>query len=389
MENQTDRQDSIVNRILDGSVRIETEKEFHNILKIFPNEPKIHRAFADMLSHKKSMDAAAASYEKSVDLFIDSGRILSAIVAKILKWRIQRPVPNEGRIFHSAIHGCKIEDRPLNRFLSGLTYPEFVPLMMKMVLCRFAAGTVIKKPGDIENAVFFIVNGAVSEASRPQGATSQDADARQQKDLTENEFFGNIYPFGAENIAQEEVRAITGVELIKISKIDLMNICRKCPELELKLSDLYKSRIDGQDNGTGQTVRKTLRHQIPTRVVMKVFGGEKASGPLSVEGFADDISLGGACVVLGAKYWTGSADQMVDKNAKLEIVLSNAANRLMILGKIVWGRHISLEGKTSAAVGVQFLEMTDHDRQLLNDYCNGSEGEQNLIWSLWESMVKK
>jgi hypothetical protein len=39
-------------------------------------------------------------------------------------------------------------------------------------------------------------------------------------------------------------------------------------------------------------------------------------------------------------------------------------------------------------VGIQFKEMSDEDRSVLDQYCFGSAGEQNLIWSLWESYVK-
>jgi len=121
---------------------------------------------------------------------------------------------------------------------------------------------------------------------------------------------------------------------------------------------------------------------------MKVFEITAGGAPLQIEGFADDISSGGACVVIREQYRFGPPDVMVGKNVKLEVVLSNAAVHLTILGRIVWGKDIFLEGKKSVAVGVRFTEMTDNDRELLHDYCSGSEGEQNLIWSLWESMVK-
>jgi len=145
------RQDSIVNRISDGSVNIESEQEFDNLLKIFPNEPSLHRALADLLVKKNSREAADDAYEQSVALFMDTGRILPAIVAKILKWRIVRPCDEEGRDFHRLVCDCKVMDTPLNRFLSGLSYHEFVSLLLKMVPCRFLADTIIKRPGDIEN----------------------------------------------------------------------------------------------------------------------------------------------------------------------------------------------------------------------------------------------
>ncbi|MBW2592459.1 MAG: PilZ domain-containing protein, partial [Deltaproteobacteria bacterium] len=151
---------------------------------------------------------------------------------------------------------------------------------------------------------------------------------------------------------------------------------------------LYRWRDESDDECETQVIRKTVRYQLPTRVYMKVFEATAGSRPLLIEGFADDISSGGACVVIGEQYRFGHPSAMVDKNVKLEVVLSNAAVRLTILGRIVWGKGIYLEGKKSVALGVRFTEMTDNDRELLQEFCSGSEGEQNLIWSLWESMVK-
>ncbi|RLC30713.1 MAG: hypothetical protein DRH32_05315, partial [Deltaproteobacteria bacterium] len=124
MKKHSGRQDSIVNRIVDGSVNIESEKEFENLLEIFPNEPSLHRAFADLLVKNNSREAADDAYEQSVAFFIDTGRILPAIVAQILKWRIARPLNKEGRNFYALVRDCKFVNKPLNRFLSGLSYHE-------------------------------------------------------------------------------------------------------------------------------------------------------------------------------------------------------------------------------------------------------------------------
>ncbi len=388
MKKNPGRQDSIVNRIIDGSVNIESEKEFENLLNIFPNEPSLHRALADLLVKNNSKEAADDAYEQSVELFIDTGRILPAVVSKILKWRIARPVDNEGRDFYARVRDCKSLDKPLNRFFTGLSYQEFVSILLKMVPCRFPADTIIKRPGDIENYLYFVVSGAVSESSLPRANMSSESKGRHQVDLTESEFFGNIYPFEQEKVSHTQVKTITNVEVVKISKPDLIKICRKYSELGFKIDNLYTWRNESDEKGATQVIRKTVRHQLPTRVYMKVFEITAGGAPLQIEGFADDISSGGACVVIREQYRFGPPDVMVGKNVKLEVVLSNAAVHLTILGRIVWGKDIFLEGKKSVAVGVRFTEMTDNDRELLHDYCSGSEGEQNLIWSLWESMVK-
>jgi hypothetical protein len=39
-------------------------------------------------------------------------------------------------------------------------------------------------------------------------------------------------------------------------------------------------------------------------------------------------------------------------------------------------------------VGIQFDSLVTNDRELLAEYCAGGVGEQNLLWSLWNSMVR-
>ncbi|MBW2406321.1 MAG: hypothetical protein JRF17_03045 [Deltaproteobacteria bacterium] len=41
------RQDSVVNRIIDGSITIDSVEEFEDLLKAFPKDPRLRRVFAD------------------------------------------------------------------------------------------------------------------------------------------------------------------------------------------------------------------------------------------------------------------------------------------------------------------------------------------------------
>ncbi len=99
--------------------------------------------------------------------------------------------------------------------------------------------------------------------------------------------------------------------------------------------------------------------------------------------------MGGACVVLGPKYKTGHPGKLTGSSVKVKIGLPIAAVNLFILGNIVWSKAVSIEGKTMIVVGIQFEEMTETDRKLLKDYHYGSEGEQNLIWTLWDTYMEK
>jgi len=54
MNDQLDKQSSIVSRIIDGSITIDSVAELENLLKAFPNNPWLHKVFADLLKRDKS-----------------------------------------------------------------------------------------------------------------------------------------------------------------------------------------------------------------------------------------------------------------------------------------------------------------------------------------------
>lgn len=389
MSDQLETQSSIVKRIIDGSLTIDSVGEFENLLKVFPNDPGLHRAFADLLVRHKSFDAAVDAYRAAAKHFIEAGMGLQAMVSKISEWRVVRPSHQEGKAFHVSLCKGIAEDTPVQRFLSKMTYPEMVAFMVKLVRIRVRAGRVLKKFGDVHNDMYFVVSGALKETTSQPLEEGEKVHNKTAADLVENDFFGDIYPFDGDRVSQSDVETITRAELVKISKPRLMMVCEKYPHVEHLVDELYKTRSEASVELSSPTVRKTARHQLPTKVSMKVFREEIGKTPVFLNGFTDDISLGGACIILGATYQTGPSGDMVGRKVKIEMGLPSAAVKLHILGTIVWSKEVSHEGKTSTVVGIKFEEMTDPDRELLEEYCHGSDGEQNLIWSLWESLVKK
>ena len=108
---------------------------------------------------------------------------------------------------------------------------------------------------------------------------------------------------------------------------------------------------------------------------------------MDFSGFTENISLGGASVVLGANYDTDYFGSLVGKKAQIQIYLAIAFVSLSISGTSVWSKEISIEGKKSEMLGIQFEKLTDKDRRLLQGYHYGYEKEQDLIWSLQDSLM--
>jgi len=388
VRNETRSEDTIAKRIIEGSLTFDSVEDFKNTLAIFPNNPGIHRAYGDMLAGTKSFASAAKAYRKACRLFVDQGMLLQAIVAKILEWRLVRPSHETARDFHAALRHIESEDLPLKQFFTQMTYPEMIAFMMKLVRVRLPARKPVKVLGAPEDHLYFVVSGALKETQYPAGKDNPSSSETKEVDLVENQIFGNTYPFDQSKRSESDVATVTISELVKISVERMREICKQHPNMEDRLKTLYEETEGSKNEDAGPTVRKATRHQLPTKARMKVFPESGTGSPLVFDGFTEDISGGGACFVLKDTYRSGPPAELVGANVKLEVNLPNAEEKLSILGNIVWGKEIAKGEDTQVALGLQFKEMDDHIRAKLNEYCSGSDGEQNLILSLWESYVK-
>ena len=389
MNDQIGKQSSIIDRFIDGSITIDSIREFEQILKILPENPVLRKTFADLLVRKESLDAAVDEYNEAAKLFIDNGMTLQAIASKIPEWQIAKPSHEEYPAFYSALQESKSQDTPINNFFVRMAYPEYVAIMEGLVRVILPAGKMVKKFSNVEDDISFIVSGALNKRTYHHLEGEKEDKRTSSEDLIENIFFGDIYPFEEEKILQSDIETITRVELLKISKKRLMGICREYPNVELLLKELYKARLES-GKISSQAIRKTVRYEFPTRVKMKSFQDKADSkGPLVFEGLIQDISLGGACITLGAKYQIGPSADMIGKNVNIHISVPRTDKSINILGTIAWSKEVSDEGKTTVIVGVEFKDMTITDRELLKKYFHGSDGADNLICSLWEALMKK
>ena len=389
MNDRIDKQNSIVNRIVDGSVKIDSVAEFESLLKAFPNNPWLRRAFADLLKREKSFYVAADTYRTSAELFIEADMTLQSIVSKIHEWRIFKPSYQERETYYSALQKSKSKETGIQRFFIKMTHPEIIAFISELVPRHFPPGSIMKKFGDEEKNLYFVVSGALEETIYHRTEKGGRVQKKTTKNLVENDFFGEIYPFEEENVSRSTIETITRVEFAEISKSSLMTICRKYPNVHPLVERLYKSRSESDEKGLSRTVRKRVRYQLPTQVNLKIFPDEPDKAPLDVDGFTEDISLDGARVVLSKDFEFGHLDTLAGKNVKIRIFLPAAFVSLSILGTTAWSKSISLPGKTTAVVGIQFKDMNNTDRRLLQSYHYGTEGEQNLIWSLWDSLMEK
>lgn len=367
----------VIQQITEGRLVIDSLAEARQLLDIYPSDPALQRVYADLLLEDGQTAEAYQVYGQAAEGFIAAGMNLQAIVTKILQWSLQKPDHSQGRAFHTLLHEGDAENNPLQRFFARLAYPELVTVMRRFVRVKLAAGQDVKKAGDPAKEVFFVVSGTLEEsypASKPKTSTLIGA----------NDIFGDIFPLDRETACLATIKALTDVELVKIAKPVLRAACNKHPNIEKLLRRLHKA--GRRQPRPWQTVRRNRRYGLPTKVTFTL--GKEAndrSGPH--EGIALDLSLGGTCIEPVSP--SNLPEQWPDDGQKIFIRLDLLNNTIYLdlKGIVVW-KHCENGARSPVLLGVKFYQLEDADRELLEEYCLGSIGEQNLLWSLWESIIQ-
>jgi CRP-like cAMP-binding protein len=356
---------SIAEQILEGSISIKSIEEFRSILKIFPNDGALQKAYSDLLFKKNLSEEAAQSYSRAAQLFIDAGKILQAIDSKLLHWNIKPPSPKEAQLFYSALHAGTYYESPLKAFFQRLSYREMVAFITKLVRQKVGTGNVVKKTGEPEKDLFFIVSGSLKETAFLPLRQKDDTLYRKRSSfINESHFFGDVYPFKDQAKSRSYIETTVPTELVRISKSNLIKICKEFPNIERALIDLYKVR-KGSDNGDSPLqVRRLGRHQLPLKINLHLYTDAYQKEPLIIDGYSRDHSIGGLCVILDGKYNSIASIYKNVKTAKIEMSLPNQELSLKVAGDIVWSREFSWKKRKIVALGFQFTEMAPKFRGL-------------------------
>ena len=373
--------------IIDGSLTINSAEECEVLLRKFPDNCFLVKAFADFLTDEKSFAQAAQYYRKAAELFAREGVILCAVFSKIMEWNAAEPSRRDCRDLYKAFRQVRSETA-LTDFFCHMLYPELLAVLTHLEPLRLPPGTVIKNSGNVEESLYFIVSGAVSEISlmtMDEGGASRREFSAESAEMN---YFGDVYPFGKQRQCPSVIETVNSTELLTISKSQLIDLCEEYPKVEILLMILNKAQRLLTERRVSHRDRKSARYRLRAQIDMKIINNEPNKSHLILKGFIQDISLGGACLTLGEKYLTGPPSAIIGKSIKVMINIPKVEFRLNLCGTIVWSREIFREGKTMVIAGIQFKDMTHSDLTFLKNHCYVGEDAQDLISYLWESLPK-
>ncbi|MDX1706979.1 MAG: cyclic nucleotide-binding domain-containing protein [Desulfobacterales bacterium] len=371
MKTQLSKQISIAKHIIDGSITIDSITEFQGMLQIFPNDPALRRAYADLLLRKQLSEAAAQAYHQAADLYAAAGLLLQAIVCQFLKWQIKKPSSAETQKLWNTLQKSKYHEIPTNAFFAALSPSALLALIKQIEIVRLPAGKTISKIGNAENALYFIVAGSVEAATYEPQKKSDDDQPESSVVLTENDFFGHLYPSNENRLSYCHTVTVGQTELVRILRENLRQVCRKHPRMELALIDLFRVRSEKEDLEALRSVRKADRHKLPIKMNLKIWPGSAGHYGLILDGLCRDISVDGMCIVLDAKYANVSSIYKSIQNAKIEMSMPSEAMTVNVLGSIAWSKEIYNEQqKRTVALGIRFEQMSPQMSGLLMVFAN-------------------
>ena len=361
-----------------SSISIDSVDEFKELIEDFPDDPSIHRAYADFLVKKKSLDKAASSYGKAAALYLNSGKLLPAVLTKLLQWQIKSPVYQDAQLYLSALTDNSLPDTPLKIFFEKLSKPEMIAVMKCVENVQFPTGQLIYKVGDVQQDLYFIVSGKIKETRFEPVEKGEDMVFKQSvENLSNDDTFGELYPIKKENICQSYIETIEPVELLKIPKHMIVPICEKYPNFESGLQALSVFRSEFRKIKLLKKNRQSQRHEVMIKMSLEIYPHSSANLPIILDAYSKDISIGGTCVVLDANDMSVAKSVTsfckTIKNSEVKINFPSEGMELKISGKIAWTSETIVRGKKTLALGIQFQDLSPKLRGMLFVFANNSK----------------
>ena len=320
------------------------------------------------------LDLAAKSYGEAARLYIDSGQMLQAMVARKQQWLIKPPSNKEIHLFLSTLEQGDFGTSPLKMLFHKLAPKEMLAIISGFVRVRLFAEKTIQKAGDLETNLYFIVSGTLKDSIFPSLETKEKVHRKPSIYLSDDDFFGEIYPFKKDHNCKSDIKTVTQVELVKISRQKLMKLCREFPNIEPALIDLLKIRSGSEALSLPASVRKAERYQLPIKMNLELAPKGSFKNPLIVDGYSSDISIGGICVVLNGKskqigHLLASLPETAD-NSQIRVSFPGETMELKVLGNIMWRHEIHFNGRKTLALGIRFEEDSPKLRGMLFMFAN-------------------
>jgi hypothetical protein len=354
---------------------------FGSIINEFPKDPELLKLFADFLSAKGKGQSAAQHYSMASEIFLGTGRLLHAVVAKMLEWRIDKPSRKTLLRFLSAVGVHPHDESPVNRFLQSLWPAELKALFLQFSCNRFPSGKTIRNIGEPETHLWFVLAGELEESYDQQiGNKPKFDDQRLQQRpsrlLRQNHVFGDVFPFTEACISQSVIETTTGAEVLAIPRPRLIHVCRKFPKVELGILKLLQICSEIGTDSPSSKARRGERYAMQVNMTVEIHPAGVPGPAVVLYGSARDLSTSGVSFIpetngAGPPAKRASLVNDLDR-PRVRVTISSEALSMSIPGQIVRTRELMVNGSRTLSLGIQFDEVSPRVRGAFLAFAEGA-----------------
>lgn len=372
---------TILEHILDGAIVIDSVETFESVVKEFPENPELLKLFADFLTAKGKGKLAARHYGKASEIFLGSGRLLHAVVARMQGWRSDRPRRETLLRFLSAVSVHPHDESPVNRLLQSLSPAELMALFSRFSCNRFPAGKTLRNIGESETHLGFVLAGELKESyyqligHKPR-FNKQRLQQRTSRLLGQNHVFGDVFPFTEINLSQGVIETTTCTEVIAIPRRRLFQVCKKFPKVQLGILKLLQIRSEtGVDSPSGR-VRHGERYAMQVNMTVEILSTGVAGPAVVLNGAASDLSISGVSFIPGTN-GGGPPEELASMvqdldHPRVRVAISSEALSMSIPGQIVRTQKLMVNGSRTLSLGIQFDEVSPRVRGAFIAFAEGA-----------------
>ncbi len=359
---------SLISRIIDRSIKVEQVETFEEILRDEPHNVDLTAAFADFLQARDLTDYAARTYDQAACGYLRAGRMLGAMVMIRAKWRIRKPVRDEIGDFLALLRRSTPRPTPFAEFASGLSATAQFDLLCRLKRESVGARSVLKKAGDPETCLRFIVSGRLKESTFDLIESRRDRSRPPVRTLGEEDVCGRVYPFTERHTSDSFLEAVTPAQTAVLGRECLRALCARHPEVERALIRLCEVRR--QASPAKETrLRESMRY--PVQVDMRVRFKGRLNGFPQTEfyGRSKDMSIHGVGFVAEncSKEVRAELSRILERKGKVEVeaVITSSGVGISTSGSIVRLQESVEDGVKTTVLGIEFADLPPHLQGML------------------------
>ena len=372
---------AILEQIREGPIASDSVEALESVVKEFPEDPELLKLFADFLAAMGSGESAAQHYGKASEIFLGVGRLLHAVVAKMLEWRYDRPSRKTLLHFLSSIGVHPHDESPVNKFLQSLWPAELKALFSQFSCHRFPSGKIIRNIGEPETHLWFVLAGELEKsyyqlAGNKPTVNQQGLQQRLSRLLKQNHVFGDVFPFTENCISQSVIETASGTEVIAIPRGRLIQVCKKFPKVELGILKLLQVCSEIRADSPFGKARRGERHAMQVNMTVEIHPAGAPKPVVVLNGSARDLSISGVSFIPetngdGLPLNLPSLVKDPD-HQRVRVAISSEALSMSIPGQIVRTRELMVNGNRTLSLGIQFDDVSPPRARRLLSLCGGN-----------------